>query len=297
MPQLRSLVLILFDALGFVFALGFSAVLSRFISEVWMEQNYADLPDPDTQQLVILFAVLAIAGLVNFAQKGHYSLKAPWWQQVEQVIAFCLFALLLEGFVNYVLKTPITRLWVTLSWLAAIPSILILRWVSRAILVRLRLWNIPTILIGGWQNAVETAYALKSENYLHYSIKYAVLPNGVDSNFKEMHPDIPVKNDLGDFNRDDYIIVCPDNGDQMILKDYISSIHVSCARYAIVPPLEGFSLYGLRPQYFFGYNIALLESCRKLQTFTGRSSKWLMDKVGAAAGLLLLSPLFHHHCA
>jgi undecaprenyl-phosphate galactose phosphotransferase len=107
-----------------------------------------------------------------------------------------------------------------------------------------------------------------------------------------MHPDIPVKNDLGDIRRDDYIIVCPDNGDQMILKDYISSIHISCARYAIVPPLEGFSLYGLRPQYFFGYNIALLESCRKLQTFTGRFSKLAMDKLGAAAALLLLSPLF-----
>ena len=88
------------------------------------------------------------------------------------------------------------------------------------------MWNIPTILIGGWRNAIETAYALKSETYLRYDLKYAVLP-GDTGTFADMHPDISVRNNLeSDLRRDDYIVICPDDGDQALLKDYISNVHL-----------------------------------------------------------------------
>ena len=63
-------------------------------------------------------------------------------------------------------------------------------------------------------------------------------------------------------------------------------------KLAIVPPSSGFSLYGLKPQFFFGHKIVLLEGGTGLKSVAGNFGKLLLDKTGAFTGLVLLSPLF-----
>jgi undecaprenyl-phosphate galactose phosphotransferase len=273
------------DLAAFALAPVLPVMLSRFGSAGGIEgQNCA---------FAFLYAILAVAGLIRFAAKGHYDFGASWWQQVGHVITFCLFALLLQGFANYILgSSPVCR-WASLAWLIAVPALLSFRWIGRAILIRAGRWNIPVILVGGWKNAAETVYALKSETWVKYDLKYAVVSgeNG-GASFNGIHPDIPVRQDLEEIAPEDFIIFCPEHNTQIPTAQHMAQIGAANARYAIVPPSGEFSYTGLQPQSFFGYDTVLLEPRRTLQTVIGRLAKQVMDRLGALIALILLSPLF-----
>jgi len=283
------------DIFAFLSALFASAVLARFISESWLSRPFEGFTGAGIGQMIVLYTLLAAAGIVFFVQKGHYERRVPWWQQVQQIIVFCFFAFLIEGFANYVFKTPVTRLWVGLSWVLAVPFLLTLRWVVRLVLMRLGRWSIPTLIVGGHENAIETLYAIKSEPYLKYDVAYVVLPQASDKDiaeFKDIHGDVQVKKAMSRTGKDNFIILCPDYNSQETLKDTVEKVIRSGVRYALVPPQHGFSFYGLQPSYFFGYNIVFLQPKRRLKTFIGRLSKSLIDKAGALIALILFSPLF-----
>ncbi|MCB9988477.1 MAG: undecaprenyl-phosphate galactose phosphotransferase WbaP [Rhodospirillales bacterium] len=293
--QTRRLTLLIADVIGMVLALFIAAIAAATFSELFLDRIYPHFTSPDTKKLIILYGILSGVGVVWFFNKGHYGSRTPWWQQVEHVILFCLSALLIEGFVSYALQTPLPRLWVSLSWLLAVPCILIYRWAARAILIKTGHWAKPTILIGGYLNANETLYALKSDLYLKYDVKYVVLLGATQEEkekFQNAHGDIEIKSELGDMQPRDYIVLAPDFRDQILLKNTIAKIKEFGAHYAIVPPLEGFSLYGLYPQYFFGYGIVLLEPMRRLQTLSGRFMKSALDKTVAFLILTVFSPVF-----
>lgn len=141
----------------------------------------------------------------------------------------------------------------------------------------------------------ETLFALKSEGFLSYHIKKVVLlkSNEKDiSDFIESHPDVLIATDLDIINHNDLVVLCPEDFDPAFQNEVIGQVKSVGARCAISPPTSGLSLYGLKPQYYFGYRIVLLESNSRLQTFAGRMAKTALDRVGAFIGLVLLSPVF-----
>lgn len=292
---IRRITLAGFDALGLVMALFVSALVAFLISKIMGTQIHLFFASADTNKLVVQHLILSLAGMTWFAAKGHYSSRTPWWQQVEHVILFCMLALVIEGFVSFALNMPLPRTWITLSWLFAVPSVLLYRWAARAILIQFNQWAKPTILIGGYANAFETLYALKSDLYLRYDIKYVVLLGASEKDiqkFKGAHGDIETKAELENIEKRDYVIIAPDYRDQILLRQTIAKIKEIGALYAIAPPLEGFSLYGLYPKYFFGYSIVLFEPLHKLQSFSGRLIKGSFDKICALLILLIFSPLY-----
>lgn len=295
MASRKSALLASADAIGFFLALLCSGLMARHISEIWFGRDYIGLDSPDTQQQIAMFAALAAAGIAFFAQKGHYAARTPWWQQVGNVISFCAFAFLIEGFINYVLKTPVTRLWVGLSWALAVPFILSLRWLARAVLKKLGVWEIPTIVIGGAESALEILYALKSEAFLSYKILYVALPDAdalARARFGEIHADMDIKGGLEELRAGDLVVLCPDQGQPMPLKSLIEDIDKARARFVLAPSLEGFSMYGMQPGFFFGYDAVLLHPRLRLKTFPGRFAKRAIDVTGAALASLFLAPLF-----
>ncbi len=289
MQNLRKIVLILCDVCSMLAAayLSYAMTADKFILN-----GMDDFVRPG--------AILVISGIIfisYFESRGHYNWRTPWWQQVRQVIRPCMIAIMVGLIVNYVSLPSVSARgeWVTISWVLTIPILLSLRWVGRAILKSLNHWDIPTILIGGVQNVTETIYALKSEMYLTYDIKRVVLRNAEENeiyNFDESHNDVEVGNTLDYIIPRSMVILCPEENEPEFLRDAVEKINAAGARLAIVPPTNGFSLYRLQPQTFFGHRIVLLEFRTRLRTFWGRLAKDTLDKTGALLGLVLLSPLF-----
>ncbi len=247
-------------------------------------------------RIVTIMAIACVLALGYFAYKGHYNWRTPWWQQVRHLIRVGFVGMVLVLLFNYVAFPSVpAQGWVVLTWLLVMPLVLGMRWIGRMLLKALKHWDIPTHIIGGIQNVTETVYALKSEMYLSYDIRNVVIINANEydiGKFRESHPDVQVVTDIESIQPRSMVILCPDENDQRFLNDAVNQIKATGARMAIVPPTSGFSLYGLKPQFFFGHKIVLLESNVRLRTLWARMAKSTMDRAGAALGLLLLSPVF-----
>lgn len=252
--------------------------------------------DDDLHRLILVQGILTIATLAYFSHKGHYTWRNPWWQQVRQTIRTCIIFALISLLVNLMALTNAREVsWVIIYWGLGAICILSFRWIGRQFLISSNHWAIPTILVGGSNNINETLYALKSELYLTYKVTRVSLTDYSKdkvAQLHEAHGDIDISADFDGVPHHSMVIICPDEFSNHNIKDYIDRIRKSGARFAIVPPTHGFSLYGLQTQFFFGHKIVLLEARLALQTTLGKIMKFLMDKVGAICALIILSPIF-----
>ncbi len=285
---LRRITLITSDISGFILAYG--------LAYLCVSHTLISSPSSHLIQLLGIFTFTLVICLVLFASRGHYSWRTPWWEQVKQVVCVFFFAWLINLLINYV-AIPVlpAQTLITLTWAIAIPLILIARLMGRKFLKKMDHWAIKTIVTGDIQSVIDTIIALKSEFYLTYNIHHVVL---VDANaqdiqtFQSNFPDISIQTDMGEIERHSMIILCLGQNNQDRMQDYLNKIRNVGAKFAVVPPTTGFSLYGMEPQYFFGYNIVLMESQYYLRTFWGKTTKMLMDRLGAMVGLFLLAPVF-----
>ena len=287
-----SIPLIIGDIIGFILAF----ILSYL---TFIAYNYGLSPHLPKQiisiDLLAFYIVQAFVGVLYFMHKGHYKLHSPWWQQVKHISLFSVFSLLLLCFLFFTVKADPSRLFITLSWVSIIPLLMIARIAVRSIMIKMGKWNIDTIIIGGFENAIETIYALKSEDYIVYDIKEVILPNATPAQinkFNDIHPQYEVKKAIPEFNKNQMIVICPDTRRELELAKLTKQITNDGADFAMVPPIEGFSYYGLQPIYFFGYNITLFKRPNKMNSHVNQLVKNVVDRTGAAFGILMLSPVF-----
>jgi len=279
--------LIMGDIIGFILAF----ILSYL---VFISYNLGMHSQMISSNLLAFYIIEALIGIMFFMQKGHYKLSTPWWQQVKHISLFSIYSLLLLCFLFFTVKADPSRLFITLSWVSLIPILMITRQVTRRILIKMNKWNIPTIIVGGFENATETLYALKSESYINYDVKKVILPNATPKQiqkFKNIHEGYEVKKDIPEFKKNYMVVICPDTRRELKLANLTKQITDTDADFVMVPPIEGFSYYGLRPSYFFGYNIILFRQTNKL-SLINKLMKNSIDRIGAAIGILVLSPIF-----
>lgn len=274
----------------------FAAFLATFITYGLAEDLWPSYSDGDTVRIVLTQFILVISALVYFSNKGHYSWRNPWWQQVRQTLRTCFIFILISLLINLIALSNVNGIkWVVLFWGMWAFALLTFRWVGRSILISRNHWDIPTILVGGSVNLIETIYALRSEAYLRYDIKQVVLTDYTPETIqqlKDAHGGLDIIPQLGNINSYLMVILCPDEFSDNFIKEIVDKVRLSGARFAIVPPTNGFSLYGLQTQFFFGHKIVLLESRVRLQTTTGKILKYITDKVGAFIAIILLAPVF-----
>jgi Undecaprenyl-phosphate galactose phosphotransferase WbaP len=284
---LRRTILFTSDSIAVVFSAWITYALTL---NTW--ENYSV---DDLNIILVSQLVLSASALIYFSHKGHYTWRNPWWQQVRQTIRTCFIFVLISLLINLITLANVHEVfWVTAYWALICLTTLLFRWVARNLLKKLNHWDIPTVLIGGANNLNETIYALKSELYLSYNIKEVVLldyTNEASEELQEHHPDINIVKEPNVIERHSMVILCPDEFSNST-GDIIAKIRLAGARFAVVPPTNGFSLYGLQTQFFFGHKIVLLETRNKLQTNLAKLVKSITDRVGAFFAILFLLPVF-----
>lgn len=284
--------LIIGDIIGFVVTFLFAYISYKTIDLVDAADN---APRVISWNIILFYIVIASMGILYFRQKGHYSLAAPWWQQVKHICNYSLFSLMLFGFFFFVLRGDMSRAFIVISWITLIPVLMIARQIVRKLMITQNKWAQKTIILGGFENAIETVFALKSESYIQYDIQCVILPESTPSRrerFCEIHPCYKVQSEIPEFEADTFVVICPDTRRELKLAELTSNIMAAGSEFAFVPPIEGFSSYGLQTHYFFGYNIVLLRQNFRLHGTLNQVMKNIMDRAGAAVGLFLLSPLF-----
>lgn len=286
--RLRKSVLLTFDLLSLFCAMfiAFRCTLSPHIFGM----------TPDIMKLIFLLSGSALFCVLYFTHKGHYGVKIPWWQQVRHVLRAVIWMMIGDVLLNYAVIPDVAgQAGILLTWIMAIAILLVMRWVSRFVLKKLGRWDVSAIVIGGAQNVSETLYALKSELYLSYKIRKVVLLHAKDDDIADVaahHPDVQLDTRFDTIYPNELVVMCPDDFDPFFQREVMDKVKAAGGRYAISPPTNGLSFYGLRPQYYFGYRIVLLEASIRPQTFLAWFTKEILDRCGACVGLLALSPVF-----
>ncbi len=291
------------DVVGLLSACILAFWVAGLVSEVGFGVPYLS---PDTTTLgrhLFMFAVFGGLAILIFWQRGHYTQRLPWWFQVREIILVLLALMLVQGFVHYSFKYPLSRLWVGGSWLLAMGFLIMARLVVRQVLQRFGQWSLQTLVVGGREAVMETLYALHADRYADYRILNIVLlrdgktrPELAAADLPERYRHAQVGFGLAaakaKLANADFVVIAPDDKNQESTEEFLRLLQQAGADYALVPPTLSFTVYGAKPRYFFGHNVVLLAPPQTGRPIFERMAKRLFDFIASAGGLLLLAPFF-----
>ena len=301
LKSINSLLLFFSDLLALTLSLFVTKEAAPYVS-YWLGKSETIFATTPIQSFYFYF-ILAGGVLFLLFNRGHYIKRIPWWTQVHYITQLLLIVLVLNGFLYYSTKDPVSRIAVTMSWLLAIVLILLGRQLVCSICKKFNHWDLPTVMISDELSARETLYALSSDNFVSYDVKALLLRSrGTPKLNREYLPkhyqDIQVLDGVKDYA--DYIqehsacfyIIALDSFRGEERDKIMQVLKENTVDYALIPPIKRVSLYGMEPQFFFGYDTILLQPKDEIHSPFGQVSKRLLDVFGGITALLLLTPFF-----
>lgn len=240
--------------------------------------------------------VATISVIWYWIRLRHYTYRKPFWFELKETLRTLVILFIIELAIIAFSKIYLSRyLWVTI-WIATLIILPINRILLKKCLIKMGLYLKNTIIIGGGPNAIDAYYALNSESYLGFKVKY----------FLSSHPseelskfDIPIMTDVEKGGlvllsnpHDQFIIALEDN--ENIERDYWLR-YLSKNNYrsvSVIPSLRGLPLYSTDMSFLFSYDVMLLRINNNLAKRSSRLIKRITDIILSINALIVLSPLF-----
>jgi Undecaprenyl-phosphate galactose phosphotransferase WbaP len=247
-------------------------------------------PAAGAEEIFFLSIPFLLVCAAYFSAKGHYALKASWWTQVGHILLASLAAFILSTLVIYASQIPIQMEQNVLLWLSMPPCLISMRWLARSILIKKERWAIPTSLVGKYETIIKLIPALQAETYLMYDVQQALFIGAEEAqieDFKKLYPAVRVYAELESFPLEDsYVFFCAD-GRTALHDEILAQLERNRVRFAYVPPAEGYFVYNMKPQRFFGFGMIALETKEPILSGITLSLKNILDRIGAAFALVI----------
>lgn len=255
------------------------------------------IPQPYFSTRIFTLCLLYILCVTWFsARLRHYSSRKPFWSELKEIfrtiIIFSIFDLALIA----ISKWEVSRYSFGSTWLLALIFLPLFRFIVKSILLKLNLWQRPTIIIGSSDSALNAYRAVCRERYLGLDIKGFLVTN---------------KSYLSEYVNEDMLFTdatlnlqsLPASNCQIIIALEYNEQH-ECDQYlrltskygfnyvSVIPSLRGVPLYGTELSYFFSEEIMILKVGNNLRRLSSKILKRLFDIIGASVLLVLTCPLF-----
>ena len=248
-----------------------------------------------------LFALVAI-GMVGWmgSVQGHYtaSRRKPWWDEARQMVTVVICAALADAMLIYLGKWPISRIWTGVTWLFVIAALPLARYSIRSRLHKAGRLAQPYVLIGRPKDLEQAATALASERFLGYTPVAVVCPDPGER-VTELGPYALAPIALTPAVRKMLmqpgayqIVTVMSDGDNAWLHDLNRELMMNRDDIIVIPAISRLPLYGMEVSHFFSHDVVMLRSRNNLKRGGPQLLKRLLDIVGSASLLALLSPLF-----
>jgi undecaprenyl-phosphate galactose phosphotransferase len=231
------------------------------------------------------FTVIGLVMLTWLYQRGHYLRRMLFWNALGDILRICLFGMLLDTFIQFLLKQSISRAWFVWIWLLLPGTILALRVLTRGLLRIAGLWQRRVLLAGDPASARVAQGALLSDRAMGYEIAGRIplediLEAPEDTSFAAMMR----RYGAG-------LLVCaPGDEPFQMPRHRVADLVRDRVDFAIMPGLEGAAPAGYHAQYFFSYDVVLLSYRNATGLPVARAAKVVFDVAGSATLLLLLAP-------
>ena len=246
----RGLTLACFDLLGVL-----AAALGGYFASLAVRQMM-HIPQPPylggVPMLLGVFAVPAVVILWGSSRRGHYLRIKPFWTEARELLTMVLYASALAVGLAFVIKTPISRIWLVATFLTLMLLAPLSRALAKRLLTRAGCWFAPLIVVGDRGLLEDSEKAIASD----FTLGYRVAARVDATHLSESGEDIALSKtvatliDLGGLYRRPRLLLAFDHRDvhesqQMIVEAvarYFEHIVVAKQMYGL-PSLNAESLH------------------------------------------------------
>ena len=243
---------------------------------------------PDLWALLHWPAFLILGWLIaHFANRGHYTARIPFWNEVGAVISGAAIGFALDTFLDILVREHGMEAGDLAGWVLLVPAVLAGRQAVRMALDRFGFWRLRTLIIGDPASLAAVEAALRSEPALGYDVVGNV-PMAEIGDPEPMGSWLDVVRSHGT----EFVIVALGGGRVEQERIVTATLMRQQLNFAVMPVFSGLPVTGFKQHYFFSHDVLLLGAPRSTARPLGRVAKVMLDKLAAALLLLLLLPLF-----
>ena len=293
-----ALILFLFDALALLVALGVSLYLFEFMVTAFFNTETLQTFQWH-ESLIFHYAFFYFLILFHFFNRGHYTNRLPWWQQVKSILKTLFAVAVLHGFTYYTLVLDVPANPIFASWVLATLLILIYRRIALNLVATSPNWHLPIVLFGDKQMIMDSIYAFYADGLTGYKVEAVLIRDKLDKPLcldflPPGHPPIRVIDASKNYNkflkdnRNFFYIIGLDGFRGTYRDQLIKVLEQTEIEYAIVPPTKRLHLHGMDPHFFFGNDFMLLHRKERIQSPFSRIVKRSMDICVSGICLIIL---------
>lgn len=295
--RLTKLALLLAD----VFALLLSGLLAAVLAVTWdarVPGDFAQWAATQSPGRYVGWLLVVLLGVALFLGRyRHYSERKPFWRELGEVFHNIFWLALLDMALMSLARWNASRLWWLLAWLLAAALVPLVRAAVRRVLLRLNLWQRPTVLIGAGPNAVEALLALRSEPLMGFEVVGCLAANNHDGAPATAGSELPPRLTSAHLHRLSrhaglQVVIALEHQESALREKWLRQLAKwGVQDVSVIPAMRGIPLYGTDISYFFSHEVALLRVSNNLRHWPARLSKRVFDIVASLALLAVLSPL------
>lgn len=289
--RLSKLALLLGDLLALVLAFSLATIIAIWLTSSTPGGWFAgqDLPR------FVSWGAIALLGMVLLLTRyQHYSDRRPLWDELGDFIRLVGLLALLDIAIVATLEWTASRTWWGLSWSLALPLLVLLRMLTRAILRQQKLWLRPTIIIGVGPNAADAAQALQSQPEMGLQVLCYVDAGGLEQVADpQTHPRLSTaKLPLIAKRPGVQWVIALEHAQSEQREYWLRQLaQWGVPDISVVPAMRGVPLHGTDMSHFFTHEVAMLRMRNNLRRWPARLTKRVFDTFTALALLVLLSPI------
>ena len=148
----------------------FGGLAARAINLYFISGGFQELTGTySLQEFFTIFGLGAVA-ILWLDTKGHYRQRLPYWEIVGHIVAVALVGFVFGGFVQFAVKNAPSRLWLGLSWSTFGVFLLVGRSLTRQLLDKKGLWQVPAVILGTGPTAQAARAAIVREREMGFTI-------------------------------------------------------------------------------------------------------------------------------
>lgn len=254
---------------------------------------------PASQMAATKFGIMAAAWCAWAALvRKQYTRRHSFWTELGLIYQ----GIFMLAFVGSMLKALIGNADSLLAWLEAClllaVALPLFRWLAREGLRKCGLWDWPTLVFGGSENAHQAVLALRDEAVMGYAVKGLVMPRGIAANSEMLALDLPFAAwpeapDEFALLRSYHCVIALEANEFELRDKLIRQLSQhQVDRVHVIPAMRGVPLFGLASTNFFSHEVLMIHIKNRLSRPGLRFLKRCFDIVGATMLLVVLSPLF-----
>ncbi len=276
--RLTKAALTITDALAFALA----GLVAAFVAQTLGNVKDAHwLVSQDFDRYIAWGGIVIFGMCVFLLRFRHYSDRKPFWTELGEIFYLLSVLALLDLAVLGITRFNSSRLWWALVWLLTLLFIPLGRAILRSQMIRLKLWQRPTIVVGNGTNAKGAIKALQSEVALGFEVLDFV---GVDDLMRDGWAILQSWANVPGVQ----FVLALDAGQGDLREDVLRKLlNWRAEDIIVIPAMRGIPLYGAEILSFSSHEVVMLKLNNNLRYWPARLLKRFFDVVGALFFLII----------